>query len=104
MSGRANINEQSTGLSPRDRVRAERSNDCKKAAAWRRTADEMAKLLNTSKSNLARTGGACETPPTYGRAASRSVLFEGNTVKSAATKNAASKSKATRKHSESDSK
>jgi len=104
MSDRVKIKEHSTGLSPQDISVAERSKDSKKAADWRKTADEMAKLVETAKNILARTGGTCKTTPmTYGRAASRSADVDGNTTKGAGTKDGAGKSKATKNHSDSDS-
>ena len=104
MSDRVKIKEHSTGLSPQDISVAERNKDSKKAADWRMTADEMAKLVETAKNILARTGGTCKTTPmTYGRAASRSAVVDGNTTKGAGTKDGAGKSKATNNHSDSDS-
>ncbi|OSX81448.1 hypothetical protein BU14_0014s0002 [Porphyra umbilicalis] len=104
MSDRAKIKQHSTGLSPQDISVAEWSKDSKKAADWRMTADEMAKLEETAKNIPTRTGGTCKTPPmTYGRAASRSAVVDGSTTKGAGTTDGAGKSKATNNHSDSDS-
>jgi len=104
MSHRAKIKEHSTGLSPQDISVAERSKDSKKAADWRMTADEMAKLVEAARNILTRTSGTGQTTPmTYGRAASRSAVVDGNTTKDSGTKDGAGKSKATKNHSDSDS-
>jgi len=104
MSHRAKIKEHSTGLSPQDISVAERSKDSKKAADWRMTADEMAKLVETAQNILKSTGGTGKTTPmTYGRAASRSAVVDGNTTKGSVKKDGAGKSKATKNHSDSDS-